>query len=146
MKTLTNLACLFAILLTTSIGLSAQVSDVLGNWITIDDDGVTKKSKLELFEKGGAVFGKVIELYNPSEKDPKCTNCGDDRKDQLIVGMEVIRGMEPKGDGKTLAKGTIVDPENGKVYKCTMWREGNELKVRGWIGFLYRTQTWKLAE
>ena len=146
MKTLTNLAFFLVILFATSSGLSGQISDVVGSWVTIDDDEVTKKSRVEIFEKDGAIFGKVMELYNPSEPDPKCTNCDDDRRDQPIVGMEVIRDMKPKGDGRTFANGTIVDPENGKVYKCTMWREGNELKVRGWIGFLYRTQSWELAE
>ncbi len=129
----------------TTIGLSAQTADVVGKWVTIDDDGTTKKSMVEIFEKDGEVYGKVLELYNPSVENPKCVDCKGDRKDQLITGMEVIRNMKPKGDGKTMAEGTIIDPENGKEYKCTMWREGNELKVRGWIGFLYRTQTWKLA-
>ena len=37
-------------------------------------------------------------------------------------------------------------PENaGKIYDCEMWLEEDnmdELKVRGYIYFLFRTQTW----
>jgi uncharacterized protein (DUF2147 family) len=41
--------------------------------------------------------------------------------------------------------GKILDPEKGKEYSCTMWFEAgkpDELKVRGWFGPVYRTQTW----
>ncbi len=146
MKKLTQIAFLLAAFVWMAVGVNAQTADVVGKWKTIDDDGVTEKSIVEIFEKNGEVYGKVLSLLNPTEPNPRCSECKDDRKDQLIEGMEVIRGMSPKGDDKTLANGTIVDPENGKVYKCTMWREGDELKVRGWVGFLYRTQTWKLAK
>ena len=40
--------------------------------------------------------------------------------------------------------GEILDPNNGKIYDCKIWLEGNDiLKVRGYVGFFYRTQTWK---
>ena len=32
--------------------------------------------------------------------------------------------------------------ENGKEYKCKIWVENGLLKVRGYVMFLYRTQTW----
>ena len=35
------------------------------------------------------------------------------------------------------------DKVNGKTYKCTIWLEGNNLKVRGYLGIFYETQTWK---
>jgi uncharacterized protein (DUF2147 family) len=48
--------------------------------------------------------------------------------------------MEKSGD--EYAAGNILDPEEGKVYKCKLWLEGTELKVRGYWGPFYRTQTW----
>jgi uncharacterized protein (DUF2147 family) len=44
---------------------------------------------------------------------------------------------------KTLAEGTILDPESGKIYQCKIWLEGEDLKVRGYWGPFFRTQTWK---
>jgi uncharacterized protein (DUF2147 family) len=35
-----------------------------------------------------------------------------------------------------------MDPEDGKVYKAEIWREAGTLKVRGYLGMFYRTQTW----
>ena len=62
-----------------------------------------------------------------------------------LIGLEIIWGMEQKND--KWASGEIMDPENGKIYGCSMWLDkedpdGNTLKVRGWLAFLYRTQTW----
>ena len=39
-------------------------------------------------------------------------------------------------------EGEILDPKNGKVYSCKLWREGDELMVRGYVAFFFRTQTW----
>ena len=61
-----------------------------------------------------------------------------------IVGLEIIRDM--KKDGDEYAGGDILDPENGKVYRCKIWVENGKLMVRGYIAFLYRTQTWLPAD
>lgn len=41
-----------------------------------------------------------------------------------------------------LQKGPDTKDVHNKDYKCSIWMEGNKLKVRGYIGFLYETQTW----
>jgi uncharacterized protein (DUF2147 family) len=51
-----------------------------------------------------------------------------------------------KKQGDEYQGGTILDPENGKVYhaKMTLDSDGGKLSVRGFIGFSFlgRTQTW----
>ncbi|MEQ9415709.1 MAG: DUF2147 domain-containing protein, partial [Cyclobacteriaceae bacterium] len=42
--------------------------------------------------------------------------------------------------------GTILDPKVGKIYRCRLWIEGDNLKVRGYWGPFYRTQTWDRFE
>lgn len=133
-------------LLAFALFANAQADQVIGKWVTIDDETNEKKSIIEIYEQDGKVFGKIIHLFNPSEPNPKCDDCKDDRKGQLIEGMDIVRDMTPKGDDTTMANGTICDPEDGKVYKCTMWRDGDKLMVRGWLGFFYRTQTWLPSE
>ena len=39
--------------------------------------------------------------------------------------------------------GKIYDPKSGKTYKCTIWLDGKNLKVRGILGIFHSTQTWK---
>ena len=57
--------------------------------------------------------------------------------------MEIIKGMKKSGD--EYSEGNILDPEVGKIYSCKLWIEGNDLKVRGYWGPFYRTQTWHKA-
>ena len=118
-------------------------AQIEGKWKTIDDETGKPKSIVEIFKKSdGKYYGKVIQLLiKPA--DPNCSGCKDDRKDKPILGMEVIRGLSK--DGSEFTKGTITDHKNGKTYKCTIKKEGEDkLNVRGYIGFsaLGRSQTW----
>ena len=57
--------------------------------------------------------------------------------------LQIVRDM--KAEEGEWDDGTICDPKNGKIYGCKMWfEEGdpNTLKVRGYWGFIYRTQEW----
>jgi len=119
---------------------------VLGKWKTIDDETGRIKSVVEVTERDGKIYGQVIELFRLPEEDqnPICDQCEDDRKDQPALGMEIVRDMVPLSTLEW-GDGTICDPKNGKIYDCEMWfEEGNmdELKVRGYIWILFRTQTW----
>ncbi|MCB0515327.1 MAG: DUF2147 domain-containing protein [Chitinophagales bacterium] len=127
-----------------TLGVQAQ-SSVLGKWKTIDDETNKPKSIVEVYEENGKVYGKILKLFRgPDEdQDPDCTKCTDDRKNQRIIGMQIIRDMKNHGD--YWDDGTIVDPKNGKVYSCQLTlKNDNELDVRGYLGFSFigRSQTW----
>ena len=129
------------------IPLIGSAQSIVGKWTTIDDNSGREKSVVEIFEKGGKYFGKVTKLFRDSNEDPDpvCDECESDdpRYKKKIIGMEIIRNMEKSGD--EYERGDILDPENGKVYKCKLWIEGSELKVRGYWGPFFRTQSWKKA-
>jgi uncharacterized protein (DUF2147 family) len=55
--------------------------------------------------------------------------------------MEILQKMKKAGD--EYSEGNILDPENGKIYRCKLWLENGDLKVRGYWGPFFRTQTWK---
>lgn len=123
--------------------LIAQPS-IVGFWKTIDDETGKAKSVVEIFEKDGRYFGKVVKLFRSpdEEQNPVCDECDeeDDRYRQPIIGMEIIRDLKSEGD--EFEEGTIIDPKNGSIYDCKLWIEDGNLQVRGYISFLYRTQTW----
>ena len=126
------------------IGQCVYAEDsILGVWKTIDDDGKTAKSYVQIFERDGAVFGKIVKLLQ-KPPDQLCDKCKGDKKDKPVLGMEIITGMTQKGSA--YSGGQILDPENGKTYNCKIWREGDTLKVRGYVAFFFRTQTWQLVE
>jgi uncharacterized protein (DUF2147 family) len=45
-------------------------------------------------------------------------------------------------DGDRYKGGSILDPEDGKVYRAEVWIEDGKLKVRGHLGPFHKTQTW----
>ncbi len=136
---------LLAILSTFALATQAQ-TDIFGKWKTIDDETGKPKSIVEIYKKDGKAYGKIIKLYRTADEDqdPICEECTGGKKNQKIIGMEIITALEQ--DGSDWEDGTILDPKNGKIYDCEIWRDGSELKVRGYIAFLYRTQTWQKAD
>ena len=133
---------LLAAVLCMAFFLNAQTP--IGTWKTIDDETGEAKSHIELYLENGKMYGKVRKLLRKNV-DPNrvCDKCTDWRKGQKILEMMVVRDMVQKGD--TWKSGKILDPEKGKEYSCTMWFDGgksDEIKVRGWLGPFYRTQTW----
>jgi uncharacterized protein (DUF2147 family) len=131
------------LLASSMIGI-AQVSEILGRWKTIDDNDGSEKSIVYIFKAtNGMYYGKIEQIFKEPEK--LCVECEGNLKNKPILGMTVINGMSEK-DG-TLTGGTILDPNNGKVYKCNISfdsKTGN-LNVRGSLdkrGLIGRTQTW----
>jgi len=126
--------------------LVSNAQTCVGKWITIDDETGKQKSIVELYKSNDKLYGKFTYLY-PLEgrgANPKCTKCTDDRKDQPLVGLQIVRGL--KWDGDEWKGGTIVDPENGKIYSvalCLDEDNKDRLNVRGYIGPFFRTQQWK---
>ena len=121
----------------------AQNQSVIGKWKTIDDETGKAKSIVEIYEKSGKIYGKVIEILEVENKKRVCINCSGDDKNKPILGMIVIKGLSK--DGNKYGSGKILDPKNGKLYKCFITLEGNgKLKVRGYIGISLfgRTQYW----
>lgn len=128
------------LLLCLLFNLSLNAQDITGRWVTIDDNTAKRKSVVEIVMTDGKASGRIVEILDPAKRDRTCEACTDDRRGKKVLGMEIIRNMQR--DGGEWKGGTIMDPENGKVYDCKMWLEDGELKVRGYVAFFYRTQTW----
>lgn len=124
--------------------LSTQAQSVLGKWKTIDDATGDAKSIVEIAERDGKIYGKVIEILNPKMKDLKCKDCEGNDKDKRVEGLEIVKGLKKDGDKYT--DGKILDPSSGKLYKCTITLDGaDKLKVRGYVGIsaFGRNQIWQ---
>jgi uncharacterized protein (DUF2147 family) len=135
------------LILSLGCGLAASAVSAaespLGRWGTIDEKSSKVRSVVEIYDQGGKLFGKIVSLTEPNDEQGKpktCTKCTGAEKDKPIVGLVIIRDLGPGGD--TYKGGTILDPEDGKVYKAEIWTEDGKLKVRGYLGWFYRTQTW----
>ena len=116
-----------------------------GLWRSVDEKTGQPKSEVRISASGNVLVGRIEKLLRPGV-DPAavCTECSDERKNQPMVGLEIIRGAH-KAEGKDeWVGGKILDPENGKTYtlKLTPIEGGAKLEVRGSVGPFGRTQTW----
>ena len=130
----------------TSVAM-AQASPA-GVWKTIDDETRIEKSTVRITEAGGVLSGKIEKITDPAKQDDKCDKCEGAKKDQRVMGMTIIEGVKKNPDEVYWDGGTILDPNNGKVYKVRLTpRDGGKtLEVRGFIGPFFRNQTWQRVE
>jgi uncharacterized protein (DUF2147 family) len=136
---------LVVILLLFTFSLNGQ--QIVGQWKTIDDETKKERSIVEIYKVGDRYAGKIIKLQRSLEDDPDpvCDACDpdDSRYLQKIIGMEIIQDMAFDKSSNEYVDGAILDPESGSEYQCKLWlSEEGTLKVRGYIAFFYRTQTW----
>lgn len=145
-KALLRVLSMFLVVVAALVTSEARAApSPVGYWLTIDDDGKTPKSVIKIVERGNKLFGTVVQLINPSRKDPTCDECEGANRGKPIVGMQIMWNLSKDGD--EWSGGHILDPKNGKVYKCyvELVENGARLKVRGYIGIalLGRTQYWR---
>lgn len=143
MKTIIKGVLTTSLFLFFSSFLYAQ--SITGVWETVDDESGNPVSHIEITEQDGKFYGEVIKLL-PAATVTTCEKCKGEEKGRPIVGMQVLWDLEPYKD--YWSYGHIMDPKNGKTYKCSIWKEGDVLKVRGYIGvsLLGRNQNWYLVK
>ena len=136
---------LLAVALTLAAAAAQAQMTPVGNWQTIDDKTGEVKSQVAITEANGVLTGRIEKLLRKgADLTRLCTECSDDRKDKLILGMEIIRGAKKVDSKDVWEGGKILDPDNGKNYtlRLTPIEDGKKLEVRGSVLFISRTQTW----
>jgi uncharacterized protein (DUF2147 family) len=138
----------FCILLVSSAFANANnLTNPAGLWKTYDDDG--QQTGYVRINEANGVYTGVIEKGFPTDKEDKyCTACKDERKDQKLVGMTMMKNVKVKGDA--FEGSEILDPFTGNTYrvKLTLKEAGKKMEVRGFIGISLfgRTQVWERAD
>ncbi|MCA3129955.1 MAG: DUF2147 domain-containing protein [Betaproteobacteria bacterium] len=142
-----SLQWLFAAALAVALPALANPGTPAGLWKTIDDKTKQERSLVRIVEVNGVYEGRIEKILNrqpDDDPDNLCRACTGERKDKAILGMTILWGL--KKDGESFGGGEILDPKNGKTYRCKMKvsSDGRTLDVRGYIGvsLIGRTQTW----
>jgi len=131
------------LLLLITLSFVTQSQTITGQWETFDDETLEKKAVIEIYKTNNLYFARIIKSY-VSENNANCNKCKGKNKGKPIIGLVIIENL--KKNGSEYDGGTILDPENGKTYKCYLELiTENKLKVRGYLGFSLfgRTQYWK---
>jgi len=134
--------CLVILFLFTNNPLVSQT--VLGTWKTNDDRNGNSKAIVSLYEEEGLLYGRIEKIVEKGKENARCEKCKGERKDKPVTGMLIIDGFKKNAKGEYKGN-TLFDPEQGMTFKGKIWLDPddpNKLKVRGYLAFLYRTQTW----
>ncbi|PQJ78395.1 DUF2147 domain-containing protein [Polaribacter porphyrae] len=134
-------------ILVVLVTVSLNGQTIFGKWHSTNDETGEVDSVVKIYEKEGKAYAKIIEIKDPERQNAVCTECKGANKNKPILGLEILTGLEKDDD--EWSGGKILDPRNGKVYKCYIELvEPNKLKLRGYIGFslLGKTKYWTRAE
>jgi len=86
------MALIFAILPIVLIGQN----EFYGTWQAIDDKDGEPSSYIEIYEENGKLHGKIAKILEDVGDDVVCDLCEGNKKDQPILGLEIIWDRRPK--------------------------------------------------
>ena len=136
--------------LLTTLPAWADDATPVGLWRNVDDVSGKPRALIRITESNGALTGKIEKVFPAANEDPapKCGKCEGADKNAPIIGLVILNGLTKQGE--EYVGGQILDPDNGKVYRCkvSLTDNGKKLSVRGYIGvpMLGRSQTWLRQE
>jgi len=119
-----------------------QSDNIIGIWLTQD-----KEAKVKIYKLNNTYYGKIIWLkkpINPKTNKPWLDNENKNspKRQRTIIGSTMLWGF--KYSNGEYVNGNVYDSRDGETYSGKLWLENNNnLKMRGYWGFLYSTEIWK---
>jgi uncharacterized protein (DUF2147 family) len=118
--------------------LKAQTDSILGEWQ--DPTGSTLRidrcgQELCIWIAGiSRNASSVTDIHNPNAS----------LRQRPLCGLKIGTGFQPE-QGDRASDGTLYDPKSGNTYHGEMKVEGQQLRLRGYVGLTWfgRTEIWK---
>lgn len=129
-------------LILCSVCYGASTYSPVGQWFTASDIRSKDAGIIEVSEKNGQLFGKILK-NGPNSELKYCQHCPGNLKNKPVLGMTFMWGFVPKGYN-TWVNGKVIDPRDGKIYNATMElsQDGAKLHFRGYWYIFWSTRTW----
>jgi uncharacterized protein (DUF2147 family) len=118
----------------------AQTDGVLGNWMN------PTGSIIQIYRCGSNVCARLIAIRHdaPSRVDSNNPNAA--LRTRSLCGLQIGTNFHLSSPNRAEG-GQLYDPQSGKTYSGSMTRDGDELKLRGYVGISLfgRTEIWTQA-
>lgn len=125
----------------------APLASPVGLWQPLDSAG-KPQGLIRIFEANGLYYGRIEPSSADDDRNARCTRCTDNRHDQPIIGLLLLRHLRPQ-NGEYVG-GDILDPDTGRIYKCTLrlTNGGRDAVMHGFLGISLfgRSETWRRVE
>ena len=143
-------------------GFCFAADPVEGYWVSVDEKTEKVTAGWQIYQQGGKLYGKILSIAT-ERPEVVADKCKDSYKDfpvagkvsqMRVAGTPWIYGLSMKKTGEW-ADGTIVNPEDGNMYKCRIiYRPADgkkyktdTLEMRGEIGLgIGRSQFWRKTD
>lgn len=143
------LLCFFALCLAFSNFITAgEAKGIVGFWKTINEKTLQPECIVAIYSYNGTYYGRIIMTYNDDGSIQDTIYQQNKRAlgiagNPYYAGLDIIWGLKQKGS-KYLG-GSVVDPKKGNIYGAELWRNGENLIVRGKLFIFGRNQSWPPA-
>jgi Uncharacterized protein conserved in bacteria (DUF2147) len=138
-------AILVLAIVTTTAGSDQNTPD--GLWQPLDSSG-KPLGLIRIYQDHGLYFGQIMPSSPGDSPNERCVRCTDERKNEPIIGLTIIRNM--RRDGDVYLGGDVLDPTTGRIYGCRfhLTDGGHRMIMRGFLGIplLGRSMIWARAD
>ena len=134
-----KLVIVLILLLTAVTGFAQKPDDLIGKY------RLPNNLDVEIYKKGDLYFGKIIALNNYEDGQTKdFKNPEKEKRNNLLLGMEIIKNLAFDSDEKKWIDGEMYGPEKGMIFHLKVNKIGEkEIEVVGSKYFFRRTLEWK---
>lgn len=134
----------FAAFCLCALSSLSALEDIFGFWKRWNADTQTYQCLIAVYEYEGKAYGRIIGTYDvngilddtmyvPRTRAPGVVG------NPYYCGLDFIYNLKPS---ERYWKGKIIDPKKGNVYSTQLWREDENLIIRGELFIFGRNETW----
>lgn len=127
------------IIFLTTLSFAQQANEIIGKY------HLPNKLDIEIFEKEGKYFGKIIAL-NGHENGAKTdiSNSDKSKRNEPLIGKVIIENLEFDSEENEWINGSMYGPEKGMVFNLKITEiKQNEIVVVGSKYFFRKTLKWE---
>lgn len=117
-----------------------QTNSILGNWTNPGG------STIHIYQCGSRICASLIGISSSAPVRVDADNPDPALRGRSLCGLKIGTDFELESPIRAHG-GKLYDPKSGKTYTGSMTREGDKLKLRGYVGIplFGRTETWSRA-